>query len=159
MSKILVVEDEKNLRLLYRMDLEREGHVVVTAAHGAEGLRLFESESPDLVVLDIRMPGMDGLDAMGRMLGRNPWIPVVLNSGYSSHMDSFMSWAADAYVVKSSDTGELRAKIREILDARAQLTRRSGVELESAARNGDRSSRSAVRLESTYEIDGRPDAA
>ena len=122
MSKILVVEDEKHLRLLYRMDLEREGHVVVTAAHGAEGLRLFTSELPDLVVLDIRMPGMDGLDAMGRMLGRNPTIPIVLNSGYSSYKDTFLSWAADAYVIKSSDTGELRAKIRELLERRREAS-------------------------------------
>jgi DNA-binding response OmpR family regulator len=118
MSKILVVEDEKNLRLLYRMDLEMEGHIVVTAAHGAEGLRLFESESPDLVVLDIRMPGMDGLEALGRMLARDPRTPVVLNSGYSSYKDSFLSWSADAYVIKSSDTYELRTKIRELLDRR-----------------------------------------
>ena len=122
MSKILVVEDEKHLRLLYRMDLEREGHVVVTAAHGAEGLRLFASELPDLVVLDIRMPGMDGLDAMGRMLGRNPTIPIVLNSGYSSYKNTFLSWAADAYVIKSSDTGELRAKIRELLERKREAT-------------------------------------
>ena len=120
MSKILVVEDEMSLRLLYRMDLEREGHLVVTAAHGAEGLRMFESEPPDLVVLDIRMPGMDGLDAMGRMLGRTPRIPIVLNSGYASYKETFLSWAADAYVIKSSDTGELRAKIRELLDRKRE---------------------------------------
>ena len=120
MSKILVVEDEQNLRLLYSMDLERDGHVVVTAAHGAEGLRLFDSERPDLVVLDIRMPGMDGLDAMGRMLGRAPRIPIVLNSGYSSYKDTFLSWAADAYVIKSSDTSELRATIRELLDRKCE---------------------------------------
>jgi CheY-like chemotaxis protein len=93
-QKILVVEDERNLRLLYTMDLESEGYVVVTAAEGVEGLRLFDSESPDLVVLDIRMPGMDGLDAMGRMLRRNARVPVVLNSGYPAYEASFLSWAA-----------------------------------------------------------------
>ena len=123
MQKILVVDDERNLRMLYKMELELDGYEVITAADGDAGLRLFNSESPDLVVLDIRMPGMDGLDVMARMLCRNPRIPIVLNSGYSSHKDSFMSWAADAYVVKSSDTRELRAKIRESLDARAQVTR------------------------------------
>lgn len=118
MSKILVVEDERSLRLLYTMDLERDGHVVVAAADGAEGLRLFDSETPDLVVLDIRLPGMDGLDAMGRMLDHNPRIPIVLNTGCSSFKDNFLSWVADSYVIKSSDTGELRAKIRELLDRR-----------------------------------------
>ncbi len=124
MAKILVVEDEKSLRLLYRQDLEQDGHMVVTAGTAAEGLRALEFESPDLVVLDIRMPGVDGLDCMGRMLDRKPRIPIVLNTAYSSYKDNFLSWAADAYVIKSSDTGELRAKIRELLEARHQVNTR-----------------------------------
>jgi DNA-binding response OmpR family regulator len=117
MWKILVVEDEKALRLLYKRDLEQDGHAVVTAGDAGEGLRALETEEPDLVVLDIRMPGMDGLDAMGRMLDRRPRIPVVLNTAYSSYKDNFLSWAADAYVIKSSDTGELRATVRDLLNA------------------------------------------
>jgi DNA-binding response OmpR family regulator len=118
MSKILVVEDEKSLRLLYKQDLELDGHAVVTAGTAAEGLSALDSESPDLVVMDIRMPGMDGLDCMGRMLDRNPRIPIVLNTAYSSYRDNFLSWSADAYVTKSSDTGELRAKVRQLLEER-----------------------------------------
>ena len=120
MWKILVVEDEKSLRLLYKNDLEQDGHRVVTAGNAAEGLEALEVESPDLVILDIRMPGMDGLDAMGRVLDRKPRIPVVLNTAYSSYRDNFLSWPADAYVIKSSDTEELRAKVREILKARQE---------------------------------------
>jgi two-component system response regulator (stage 0 sporulation protein F) len=118
MPKILVVEDEKNLRLLYKHDLEQEGYEVITAATAVEGLEALETGSPDLVVLDIRMPGMDGLEAMGRILEKHPKIPVVLNSAYSSHKDNFLSWAADAYIIKSADTSELRGKIRELLAAR-----------------------------------------
>ena len=120
MSKILVIEDEKNLRVLYQKDFERDGFEVVTAATAADGLQLVEAERPDLVVMDIRLPGMDGLEAMSRLLDRNPKVPVVLNSAYSSYKDSFMSWAADAYVVKSADTGELRTRVRELLAARAE---------------------------------------
>src|SRR5512143_2687060 len=98
MSKILVVEDEKSLRLLYKQDLEQDGHSVITAGTAIEGLEALESESPDLVVLDIRMPGMDGLECMGRILDRNPRIPIVLNTAYSSYRDNFLSWSADAYV-------------------------------------------------------------
>ncbi len=116
MAKILVVEDEKNLRLLYKRDLEQDGHAVVMAANAVEGLEALERESPDLVVLDIRMPGMDGLEAMGRILESHPKIPVVLNSAYSSYKDNFMSWAADAYIIKSADTTELRTKVRELLE-------------------------------------------
>ena len=124
MSKILVVEDEKSLRLLYRMDLEQEGYEVVTVGLASEGVRAFETESPDLVVLDIRMPGMDGLEAMGRMLAKNPGIPIVLNTGYSSYKESFLSWAADAYVIKSSDTSELRTRIRGLLEGRQARVQR-----------------------------------
>jgi DNA-binding response OmpR family regulator len=119
MSKILFIEDEKNLRVLYKQDFERDGFEVVTAASAADGLRMIEAEKPDLVVMDIRLPGMDGLEAMSRLLERNPKLPVVLNSAYSSYKDSFMSWAADAYVVKSADTGELRTRVRELLASRA----------------------------------------
>lgn len=122
MARILVIEDEKSLRLLYRQDLEREGHEVITAADAREGIESAERASPDLVILDIRMPGMDGLEAMGRILDRHPRIPLILNSAYSSYKDNFMSWAADAYVVKSSDTAELLSRVRELLEARAAET-------------------------------------
>jgi DNA-binding response OmpR family regulator len=121
MPKILVIEDEKNLRVLYQQDFESDGFTVVTAANAAEGLSIVETERPDLVVMDIRLPGMDGLEAMSRLLDKHPRIPVVLNSAYSSYKDSFMSWSADAYVVKSADTGELRARVRELLASRSEL--------------------------------------
>ena len=119
-AKILVIEDEKNLRLLYQQEFEQDGFEVATAANASEGLAMIEAVRPDLVVMDIRLPGMDGLEAMSRLLDKHPRIPVVLNSAYSSYKDSFMSWSADAYVVKSADTGELRMRVRELLAARAE---------------------------------------
>jgi two-component system, response regulator, stage 0 sporulation protein F len=118
MAKILVIDDERNLRLLYQQDLERDGHVVFTAATAAEGFDLLDRERPDLVVLDIRMPGMDGIEALGRILEKHPKLPVILNTAYSSYQDNFLCWSADDYVIKSSDTTELRRKIRERLAAR-----------------------------------------
>jgi CheY-like chemotaxis protein len=126
MSKILVIEDEKSLRQLYKQDLELDGHTVVTAKSAEEGLRKVESEAPDLVVLDIRMPGMDGLEAMGRILDQHPSIPVLLNTAYSSYQDSFLSWAADAYVIKSSDTGDLRREVEQLLSGKRESPRRRG---------------------------------
>ena len=120
MPKILVIEDEKNLRLLYKQDLERDGYQVVTAATAPEGIAMVEAEHPDLVVMDIRLPGMDGLEAMSKVLEKHPRRPVVLNSAYSSYHENFMSWAADAYVVKSADTDELRARVRELLQSRSE---------------------------------------
>ena len=118
MSKILVVDDERSLRMLYSKDLEKDGHTVVTAGSAEECLERLEDERPDLVVLDIRMPGMDGIEAMGRILDRRPNLPVVLNSAYLSYRENFLSWTADAYVVKSSDTGELRSTVGQVLQAR-----------------------------------------
>ena len=72
-------------------------------------------EGPDIVVLDICMPGMDGIEVLGRMLSADDHVPVVLNTAYGSYKDSFMSWAADAYVVKSADLTELKTTVRRLL--------------------------------------------
>jgi len=112
---ILVVDDEKNLRLFYEKELREEGYAVVLAADAKEALDRLRVSRPDLILLDIKMPGMDGLEALGRILSKDHTIPVILNSAFSSYRGSFMSWSADAYLTKSSDTTELKAKIRELL--------------------------------------------
>ena len=117
---ILVVDDERNIRLLYEKELREEGYDVVLAADAREALGVIEKRKMDLVVLDIKMPGMDGIEALGQILAKNSAIPVILNSAYSSYKDSFLSWSADAYVIKSSDLTELKAKIRSLLDARSE---------------------------------------
>ena len=116
MSKVLIVDDEPNLRRLYRESLEDDGHEVITAESAEDCLTRLERECPDLVVLDVRMPGMDGLEALGKILERHPRMPVVLNSAFSSYRDNFLSWTADAYLVKSSDVGPLRNTVRRLLD-------------------------------------------
>ena len=115
---ILVVDDERNIRLLYEKELREDGFNVVLAADAREALKILEQSRPDLVVLDIKMPGMDGIEALSRILARDNGIPVVLNSAYSSYQESFLSWSADAYVIKSSDLTELKGKIRSILEER-----------------------------------------
>jgi DNA-binding response OmpR family regulator len=61
------------------------------------------------------MPKMDGIEAMGKILSKNKEIPIIINTAYSNYKDSFMSWAADAYIVKTSDLSELKDKIKEVL--------------------------------------------
>jgi len=126
MASILVVEDGRNERLLLQAELEEEGHIVRSAASGREALAWVAESMPDLVVLDIHMPGMDGLELLGKLLGINNRLPVVIHTAHASYQESFMSWAADAYVVKRSDLSELKSTIREILRARGPSLGRPG---------------------------------
>jgi len=121
MTTILLVEDDPNQRLLYSEELARGGYEVMTAADGNEALCSLDRGTPDLVVMDISMPGMDGIDAMSRMLGRDHRLPIILNSAYSCYRDDYRSWSADAYVVKSSDLTELTDAIEKVLSARQTL--------------------------------------
>jgi DNA-binding response OmpR family regulator len=118
MARVLLVEDEKNQRLLYEQELTDEGYEVVLAADGREALRLFTEKRPDVVVLDIQMPNMDGIEALSKVLGVDNRVPVILHTAYSSYKSNFMTWSADAYVVKSADLTELKERIREALAQR-----------------------------------------
>ena len=120
MTTILLVEDDKNQRLLYEQELRHEGYEVVTASNGKEALEEVQEKLPDIVIMDINMPKMDGIEAMGRILGKNKEIPVIINTAYSNYKDSFMSWAADAYIVKTSDLSELKEKIKEVLAKKSE---------------------------------------
>ena len=115
MKTILVVDDDEAIRTLLQEELSDEGYRVIIAGSAREALKKVEEEALDLVVLDIRMPGMDGLEALPRILGLKEGLPVILNSAYTQYQESFMSWAADAYVVKSSDLTELKAKVKELI--------------------------------------------
>ncbi len=115
MKTIFVVDDEANLRLFYEKELTDEGYRVRTAADAKEALALLEAERPDLVLLDVKMPGMDGLEALGRILSQDNSIRVILNTAFSSYRDSFLSWSADAYLIKSSDLTEMKRTIRDLI--------------------------------------------
>jgi DNA-binding response OmpR family regulator len=88
---------------------------VILAANGREALKRIDKAKPDLIILDIVMPVVEGMEALGRIMRKEGHIPIILNTGYSGYREDFMSWCADAYVVKSADLEELKAKVREIL--------------------------------------------
>jgi DNA-binding NtrC family response regulator len=115
-EKILIVDDEENIRFLYEQELVDEGYQTVLAQDGKECLEKVKAESPDLIILDIRMPKMDGLEAIGKIIDLNKSIPIIINTAYSTYKDDFMSWAADAYVVKSYDLDGLKSTIKEVLE-------------------------------------------
>ena len=118
MAQILVIEDEANLSELYAQELSDEGFQVVTATNGKAGLEVLQNQAFDLVVLDLKMPQMDGIETLGKIVNQHPNLPVVINSAYSRYKDDFRAWSAEAYVVKSADLGELIATIKRILTER-----------------------------------------
>jgi CheY-like chemotaxis protein len=120
MAQILVVDADERARTLCSRDLEHEGHVVLTASTGFEALRLAEEHAPDVVITEVRLPGMDGLDLMGRLLASHRRIRVILVSRTSHYQENFLSWVADACITKSSTTLELRGKLRELLGGSAE---------------------------------------
>lgn len=114
-AKLLVADDEEHLRELYEIELGEEGYVVDTASNGTEVLSLLEHNKYDLIILDIQMPGMSGIDVLQKIMAKNKKQPVILNTAYTSYRDNFLTWPADAYVVKSADTTELKQTIKNIL--------------------------------------------
>jgi DNA-binding response OmpR family regulator len=112
---VLVVEDDHNQRSLYEEELNDEGYRVLTASDGREALKIVQDQKPDLVVLDVNMPVMDGLDTLSQMLEHDNKMPVIINTAYASYKESFTSWSADAYIVKSSDLTELKQTVKKLL--------------------------------------------
>ena len=115
MPKILIVEDEENLRELYAEDLEESGYDVEKAINGKEAMDLVRKGNFDLVIMDIRMPEMDGIETLGKIITMEKKLPVIIYTAYSNYKRNFMTWTADAYLTKSSNLDELKNKIKELL--------------------------------------------
>ena len=115
MQRILVIEDENDIRQLLRFNLEREGFAVLEAADGLGGLHMATSELPDLVVLDLMLPGMDGCDVCRRLKAQpvTAAIPVLMLTARGEEVD--LTLGADDYVVKPFSVRELVLRIRAIL--------------------------------------------
>jgi two-component system nitrogen regulation response regulator NtrX len=96
-SKILVIDDEAAIRDTMRMILEYEGHEVLLAGSGQEGLQVAQAESPDLVFLDIKMPGMDGLEVLTRLRQQIDSLPVVIVSAHGSATTALEAGRLGAY--------------------------------------------------------------
>lgn len=116
MKNVLVVEDEDSLRLLYKNELTEEGLNIITVDSGEDAMKRLGADNIDLVVLDIRLPGINGLEVLEGMLTRNRDLKVIINTAYANYKDDFSSWLADAYLVKSSDLSELKSTIRNLIN-------------------------------------------
>jgi len=113
---VLVIEDEKRIAHWVRTYFEQAGFQVLQTFDGREGLSLARSERPDLIILDLMLPGMDGIEVC-RILRRESAVPIIMLTARSSEIDRILGLelGADDYVVKPFSPGELVARARAIL--------------------------------------------
>lgn len=112
----MIVDDDPNLRLLYQKELAEDNYAIITAENAEEALDKLSHEGCQLVVLDIEMPEVSGLELVTRIKKDSPDTKVILNSAYPMYKADFKSWLADDYLVKSSDLSPLKEKIKQIMD-------------------------------------------
>jgi two-component system, response regulator, stage 0 sporulation protein F len=115
MKKILVADDEMAIRLLYSEELKEDGYEVYVAANGREALEIVDKIPLDLIILDIKMPEMDGIEALRQIKEKRPDLPVLLSTAYGEYKQDFATWASDEYLVKSSDLDDLKSAVRRHL--------------------------------------------
>ena len=115
MKKSLVVDDEESIRFLYKEEVEDEGYVVECAKNGEEAIEKLSVFKPDLISLDIKMPVMDGIEALKRIREKERQLPIILCSAYGEYKQDLTTWASDAYVVKCADLTAFKFTIRKLL--------------------------------------------
>src|SRR5437762_7823726 len=123
-SKVLVVEDEESLRFTLAHNLKREGYSVITAARGDDGLKMAREHTPDLILLDVMLPGVDGIQVC-RLLRRDSDVPIIMLTALGGEGDRVagLDTGADDYMPKPFGMRELMARVRALLrrsGARAQ---------------------------------------
>ncbi|NNU74471.1 response regulator transcription factor [Clostridium estertheticum] len=114
--KILLIDDEESILNLVRMNLVLEGFEVITSATGNNGIKVFQDENPDLVLLDLMLPDLDGYEVMNRMQQINREIPIILLTAKGQLNDKLLGLqlGADDYITKPFDSREIILRIRAI---------------------------------------------
>ena len=117
MTRILVIEDEPDMRFGLEHNLRFEGYDVVCAEDGMKGLELAKSMNPDLILLDIMLPGMSGMDVLQKLRKEKNRVPVILVTAKSQEMDKIIGFhtGADDYVTKPFSVKELLARISAVM--------------------------------------------
>ena len=132
MQKILVIEDEPTVREMLVLNLRAEGFEVLETGDGVEGLNLARDQLPDLLLLDLMLPSLDGISVC-RMLRRSSKVPIIMLTARGAELDRIMGLesGADDYVVKPFSLGELLARVRALLRRTDPAQRDNGTQLQS----------------------------
>ena len=117
MKHILVVDDEKNIRQLFQEELLDEGYAVTVADSGEQALEKIANKEPDLVIVDIRMPGMNGLELMEEIRKDKADLPIIVCTALRALQDDFSIWEAhvSAFLSKPVDLDELKEKVKHCI--------------------------------------------
>ncbi|MFN4227015.1 MAG: response regulator transcription factor [Candidatus Ratteibacteria bacterium] len=119
-KKILIIEDDPEERLILSRELKRNGYIVYEAPTGEEGLKIFKEDKPDLVILDVMLPGIDGWEVLRRIkkgfLSRK--VPVMMLTGKSQDIDKIKGYeiGADYYVTKPYNVNKLLPVIKSLIE-------------------------------------------
>lgn len=156
MPKILLIEDEATVRDTLALNLRNDNHEVIVAGDGAEGLRLAREQSPDLIILDLMLPELDGL-SLCRMLRRDSNVPIIMLTARGTEMDRIngLETGADDYVVKPFSLGELLARVRAMLRRAKADNRAVATKLNSGELSLDLIARRAYRNQSELKLTHR----
>lgn len=115
MGKILLVDDEEYIRQYYVEELSKEGYQVSAVANGYQLLALIELSKPDVIILDIKLVGYNGLELLKEIRNHQIHVPVVLCSAYDNYRQDQRVTAADYFLTKSFDLSELKTTLRTAL--------------------------------------------
>jgi nitrogen regulation protein NR(I) len=156
MGKILIVDDEKNITSSFKKILEDEGHNTFIASSAEGGIKIAEGNAMDLVVMDIRMPGMNGLEAFSRFKKIDNKMPIIIMTAFGTTETAIeaMRLGAYEYIIKPFDIPQIKKLIDKALEAarlmRTEVTCESGEETE-----GDRIIGSSNKMQQIYKLIGQ----
>lgn len=118
LKSILIVDDQPGIRMLLEEVFSMEGFQTLTAGNGREALKVFDMERPDLVLLDMKIPGMDGIEILKRMKQECVEVQVVMMTAYGelNLIEEAKTWGAVRHFTKPFDVFELRETVKKLLD-------------------------------------------
>jgi DNA-binding response OmpR family regulator len=156
--RILVVDDDQSVTSVLKRGLTYEGFAVDTASSGTEGLALARERYPDLVILDIMMPGMDGLEVLRRMRAADPQLPILMLTAKDAPSDQVegLQVGADDYVVKPFTFEVLLARVQALLRRREAdrppVLRLGDLSLDTGTRQAQRGTRTVTLTSTEFDI-------